>query len=201
MECQPAPADAFRLILHELASSAADTDANPPEPIAQRSAQLDLSRAGAKRLRLEVEENQARMGSKRNAEKFQRAVAVLGASPRFDNEPDSLDSDFPGLVVSQAPVGQGALCPAGVHEIEGTILVAHIEGGGFHDAAVKTRFKSALLASSLQQIVDRSHRGTRAFIRSMRLSRLPHFSTVVAVDFGEQAIREGYLIPTISFLT
>jgi len=27
------------------------------------------------------------------------------------------------------------------------------------------------------------------------------FSTVVAVDFGEQAIRKAYLIPTISFLT
>ena len=140
------------------------------------------------------------MGSKRNAEEFQRAVAVLGASPRFDNKPDSLDSYFPGLVVCQASVGQGALCPAGVHEIEGAILVAHVEGRGFHDAAVKTRFKSALLAASLQQIVDRSHRAPELSLFNAS-SRLPHLPTNVAVDFGEQAIREGYLIPTISFLT
>ena len=55
VECQATPADAFRLVLHELAGPTADTDANPPEPIPQRSAQLDLSRAGAKRLRLQVE--------------------------------------------------------------------------------------------------------------------------------------------------
>jgi hypothetical protein len=33
------------------------------------------------------------------------------------------------------------------------------------------------------------------------VSKLAHFSADVAVDLGEQAIREEYLILTISFLT
>jgi hypothetical protein len=39
------------------------------------------------------------MGSEGNAQEFQRTVAVLGAPARFDDEPDSLDGYFPGLVV------------------------------------------------------------------------------------------------------
>jgi len=44
------------------------------------------------------------MGPERNTKKLQRA-AVVGPSPRFDDEPDALDGYFPELVVRQSSVG------------------------------------------------------------------------------------------------
>lgn len=80
--------------------------------------------------------------------------------------------------------------PTGIHEVEGTLLVAHIVGSGLHDAAVKACFESTLLASGLQQVMDRSHWVADFPFTHFGAFRLPDFSTFVAVDFGEQAIRE-----------
>jgi len=92
-----------------------------------------------------------------NSQEFEWSMAIPGSSPRFDDKSDALYGDFPGLVVCQASVGQGALCPTRVHEVEGAILVSHVESRGFYDIAVQTGFKSPLLAPSLQKVVDCSH--------------------------------------------
>jgi hypothetical protein len=145
-----APADAFRLVFHKLASSPANANADPAQPIPEGPPQLHFSGTCAKRFCLEVEKDQAGMGPERNAQEFQRAVAVLRSPPRFDNKPNTLNGYFPGLVVCQPSMGQRTLRPTRVNEIEGAILVPHVEGCGFHDIAVEACFKSTLLAASLQ---------------------------------------------------
>ena len=97
------------------------------------------------------------MGPEWYTQEFQRAVAVLGSPARFDNKPDAFDCNFPGPFVGQPSVGQGALRPTRVYEVEGTILVAHVESRSLHDVAVKAGLKSSLLASSLQEVMDCSH--------------------------------------------
>jgi hypothetical protein len=76
------------------------------------------------------------MGTERNAQELKWAVPVSGATSWFHYKPDALYCDFPRLVIRQPSVWQSTLRPSGIHKVEGPVFIAHVEGGGFHDAAV-----------------------------------------------------------------
>ena len=187
MKCEATPADPLRLILDQFACPAADAHTDPAQPIPEGPAEFHLARAGPKRLCLEIKQDQAGVRTEWHAKKFERAIPAFWTTAWFYNEPYLFNRNLPGLVVRQPSMGKGTLRPARVNEIERTVLVAHICCGSFHDAAIKTGFKSALLSSRFQQLVDGAH-GVDQLRFFITEQMLPQIGTVVAVDFGEQAI-------------
>jgi len=54
-------------------------------------------------------------------------------------------------------MGKCSLCPARKGEVETAFFIAEIVCGSFNDLPAEPRFQRALLASSLEQVVNGAH--------------------------------------------
>ncbi len=126
-----------------------------------------------------------------HAHKFQWAVSLHPARPSswFHHKSHFVGRDLPWSVISKAPMRKRALGPAGVDEVERTILVAHVDAGCLNYPTIKTSKQSSLFALRFQEVVDCAHEVRLALL--IVSGKLLHLQEFVTVDFGEEAISKS----------
>ncbi len=99
------------------------------------------------------------MRPERYSHELERAVSLhsAGPTPWFHHKSYLVGRDLLGSIVSKSSMGKCALGPAGVNEVEGTILVAHIEAGCLDHSTIKASQQSSLLASCFEEVVYGAH--------------------------------------------
>ena len=111
----------------------------------QAAAELDLAAVGAKRLGLQIEQDQPRSAAIGNAD-ADRLTIWHGAEAWLHNESDAFSRDLPWRVIGQALVGKGGLRPAGVEEADLDLLAGKVGGCRLHHATVDVGAERGLSA-------------------------------------------------------